>query len=210
MENENENNDSQIVDKDAIVIDENDDIDAVKEKFGKLSERGKKTSEDNKQLFARAKKAEGFELKDGDWIKIEKTEKKETSTKKEPEAAKPDDKLLEKMDRLTLKAESITEQDEVDLANQWKKDTGREVEDIISNPIFVKELEKLRDDKANEKATANVEGGGGTTQAKNTPEYWIAKGTPPSREDVPDRKTRIAIQRAMMASTKSGKKFYND
>ena len=65
--------------------------------------------------------------------------------------------------------------------------------------LFKVKLEKLRNQKSNETATSSVKGGGGKTQtAKETPEYWIAKGTPPSREDIPDRKKRTKISRAFL------------
>lgn len=182
-----------------------DDMDADTLKTFVL-ERDKKLQEiegKNKQLFERAKTAEGFEKQeDGSWVKKEKTK---------PKAEKPDDKLLEKLDRLTLKASSISEQDEIDMALRWKERTGLDLDEILSDDIFQAKLKDLRDKKSIEQATASAgKGGGGTNQAKNTPEYWIAKGVPPTAEQVPDRKARATIARAMMSASKSSKTFYND
>jgi len=58
--------------------DETDDASVLKERLLKATNA-------NKQLFSRTKKAEGFELKDGKWVK------KETTIEKKP-AAKPVDK----------------------------------------------------------------------------------------------------------------------
>lgn len=64
MENELENNDSKNVENEnansensneTLEVEATEDVEALKEQ--------------NRQLFARAKKAEGFELKDGQWIK---------------------------------------------------------------------------------------------------------------------------------------------
>jgi len=208
MADENENLDSQNEDKDAIVLDENDDIDAVKEKFGKLSDRSKKTSDDNKQLFSRAKKAEGFELKDGKWEKVEKPAEK---IEKKPKETKPDEKLLDKIDGLTLQAGGIKEKEEVELADKWKEQTGRDLTEVLSNEIFQKELKQLRDDKANAVATTGVKGDGATSDAKSKVEYWNAQGRPPTPDDIPDRivRTKIIQEMRKQAST-GGKKFYNE
>ena len=94
-----------------------------------------------------------------------------------PEKTKPDDKLLERLDKMALQVAGITEVDEVDLFNKWKKDTGREADDIVGNSIFKKELEDLKIAKANQKATSDIQGGTGESGAKSTPEFWIAKAT---------------------------------
>lgn len=133
-------------------------------------------------------------------------EEYKVSTKKEK---KSDDEfgLLEKT---YLRSAGITDEDEVSLAKRLKKETGKDLDELIDSKYFKTELEDLRDAKASIEATSGVEGGGSESQAKNTPEYWKAKGVPPTREQVPDRKTRAKIARAMMSSAKSGSKFYND
>jgi hypothetical protein len=76
---------------------------------------------------------------------------------------------------------------------------------------FKAKLERQQTARNNIVATSNIRGGQGQSQAKNTPEYWIAKGVPPTSADIPDRKTRAKIARAMMANTSTGgKKFYNE
>lgn len=109
-----------------------------------------------------------------------------------------------------LRAAGITAQDEVALAMDTAKKWGVEVDQIVDDEDFQVKLGRLRTQKSNEVATTNVRGGSGTSQAKNTSEYWIAKGIPPSPTDVPDRKTRAKIALDMMANAKSGKTFYND
>ena len=92
-----------------------------------------------------------------------------------------------------------------------RKKWGVEVDALVDDDDFKAKLEKHRTTKANSLATSNIRGSAGETQAKNTPEYWISKGAPPSRTDVPDRKTRATIVRAMMKNASTdGKKFYND
>lgn len=139
------------------------------------------------------------ELKD---LKKPKEETKETSKTKPEESG-----LIQKS---YLRAAGISDAEEVELALSTAKKWGMEVDQIVDDEDFKVKLEKLRTSKANAAATSNVRGGTGTSQAKNTPEYWISKGTPPTPSDVPDRKTRAKIARAMLESAKSSKKFYND
>jgi len=92
--------------------------------------------------------------------------------------SKPDDKLLERLDKMALQVAGINEADEVELFNNWKEQTAREADDIVGNVIFKKELEDLRTAKANLRATSDIKGEGDRSGgAKNNPEYWIAKAT---------------------------------
>ena len=109
-----------------------------------------------------------------------------------------------------LRAAGIVAEDEVELARDIQKKTKMDWDKLVDDDYFKAKLEGLRTQKSNELATSNIKGGTGDSQAKNTPEYWLAKGAPPTAEQVPDRKTRASIARAFMASAGSGKKFYND
>ena len=140
------------------------------------------------------------ELKD-----LKKT--KETATET-PQTKPTDTGLLQKS---FLRAAGISDAEEVELALSTAKKWGVEVDALVDDDDFKAKLEKHRTAKANSLATSNIRGSAGETQAKNTPEYWISKGAPPSRTDVPDRKTRATIVRAMMKNASTdGKKFYND
>ena len=76
LDSPNEELDGQ-AEPEEVVVDENDDADVLKEKLEKIQEN-------NKKLFARTKKAEGFVLDDGKWIK-KPVEKKEVVEEKKPE-----------------------------------------------------------------------------------------------------------------------------
>ena len=208
MADENENLDSQIETLDEIT--EDDDIDAVKDKYKKATDSHKKLSDANKQLFSRAKKAEGFELVDGKWVKKEvKKEPKETPAKKEPEKTE-EFGLLQKS---FLRSAGITAEDEIELAKETSKKWDMSIDKLVDDEDFKVKLEKLRETNSNTKASSNVKGdGSGGSKAKDTPEYWIAKGVPPTREDVPDSKIRRKISQAFLKQGKAGdgKVFYND
>lgn len=139
------------------------------------------------------------ELKD---LKKAKDEPKETSSKPE------ESDLLQKA---FLRTANITAEDEVELALETSQKWDISVDKLVDDEDFQIKLEKLRAKKANEAATSNIKGGPGKGGAKDTAEYWINKGTPPTREDVPDSKTRRAIARQFLTASKGGgKTFYND
>lgn len=109
-----------------------------------------------------------------------------------------------------LRAAAITHPEDVALALTTAKKWQMEVDELVDDTDFQEKLEKQRTTRSNADASSNIKSGGSGGQAKTTPEYWIAKGTPPSAADVPDRKARAKIARAMMDNAKVGKKFYND
>jgi len=129
--------------------------------------------------------------------------------KPEEKVSKPDDSvLLQKMNKLALRSAGITAEDEVELALSTAKKWGVDVEVLLDDEDFKVKLEKLQTSKANANATSGLRGGKGSSGVKNTPEYWIAKGTPPTADEVPSRADRMKIVNAMTA--KQNKVFYND
>ena len=110
-----------------------------------------------------------------------------------------------------LRMLGITAEDEVEFALSTAKKWGMDVDKLIDDEDFKVKLKRMRDTKSNTVATSNVRGGSGTSEAKNTPEFWKAKGAPPTPTDVPDAKIRRKIIRDMIeAATNTGTKFYNE
>lgn len=136
-----------------------------------------------------------------------KRENKDLKKPKEPTEPSAPDELIQKT---YLRAAQITADDEVELALTTAKKWGLPIDKIVDDEDFQAKLEKLRTAKANELASSGIQGGPGARSANQTAEFYIARGTPPSREEVPDRKTRATIARAMMDGAKNGKRFYND
>lgn len=81
--NNNENGNSEIPEVEDLVIEEDDDVETIKEKVeehnAKVKEFKTKKDEANAQLYARTKKAEGFELVEGKWVKPKADEPKKKS-----------------------------------------------------------------------------------------------------------------------------------
>ena len=85
-----------------------------------------------------------------------------------------------------------------------------DIDEVLADEDFKVKLEKQQTGRANVEATSNIRGGTGSPQAKSSPEYWIAKGVPPTANDIPDSKARRKINVAFFKSGKQeGTKFYN-
>lgn len=105
------------------------------------------------------------------------TKVKELIPEPKPQDKKPDEKLLERLDKMALQVAGIKEADEVELFNKWKDQTGREADDIVGNDIFKKELDNIRVARVNLQATSDIKGEQGKSGAQNNPDYWIGKAT---------------------------------
>lgn len=133
-------------------------------------------------------------------------------SKNETEEIKADSKPSENnlIEKAFLRSAQITHSEDVELALATAKKWGVSVDALVDDADFQVKLEKSRTSRANVTATSGVKGSGSTSNAKNTPEYWQGKGTPPTPDDVPDRSARMKIINAMMSNSKTGgRKFYN-
>lgn len=143
------------------------------------------------------------ELKD---LKKSKEEPKETSQTKTDESA-----LLQKLERMSFRQAGLTHQDDIELARTTAKKWGVDVDDVLTDEDFKVKLERQQTKRTNELATSDVRGGQGPSQAKNSPEYWLKLGKYPSKEDLPNRKQRVAVLKAFQKKEGGdGTSFYNE
>lgn len=135
--------------------------------------------------------------------------KKPKESQETTEKTKPSDNSL--LEKAFLRSAQITDAEEVELALSTAKKWGVSVDTLVDDPDFQVKLDKHRTTKSNDLATSKIKGTGAKAEAKNTLEYWTAKGQPPTPTDIPDRATRQKIVVAMMKAGKTGGKvFYND
>lgn len=150
------------------------------------------------------------ELKD---YKKAKEETKETPTSNQkPEENSLLQKQIEKMERLAFKQAGLNHQDDIELAKKTAKKWGMDVDEVLEDEDFKVKLEKQQSARANVEATSDVKGSGAAaSNAKNTVEYWLAKGVPPTPADVSDRKFRAKVVNAFIKQTKGMKAnpYYN-
>jgi hypothetical protein len=104
--NKNENGNSEIPEVEDLVIDDGDDAETVKAKASKYKEQ---VDNKNAFLFARTKRAEGFELEGDKWVKPNKADE----GKPRAEASKIN---LTQTDVFTLIKNDIAEEDIEDVA----------------------------------------------------------------------------------------------
>lgn len=175
-------------------------------------------AQNNEQVEVSEQKEEMVSMTKAEFEKMNQTLgslKRENKDLKKPketteETSKSDSPLLEKLERMALRQAGITEAEDMELARNIAKKWNMDIDEVLMDEDFKVKLERQQTNRANTLATSKIKGGAGGSQAKNTAEYWIAKGVPPTPNDVPDRKTRASIVNSMMNSAKEGKKFYSD
>ena len=138
--------------------------------------------------------------------------KKANEGTKETVQTKTDENaLLQKLERISLRQAGIDNPDDIALARQTAEKWKMDIDEVLSDPDFKVKLERQQTDRANTLATSKIKGTAGKGGTKDTLDYWVAKGTPPTPADIPDRATRQKIVVAMAkAGEGSGKTFYND
>lgn len=94
---------------------------------------------------------------------------------------------------------------ELELAKEFMANTGKSLDDVVTNKYFLQELKELKDLEAT--ASATPSGSKRTGQsAQDSVEYWLAKGEMPPQGMTELRRAYVA---AKMKKDESGKKFYN-
>lgn len=116
---------------------------------------------------------------------------------------KPAEGDFDRIDLAVLRVEKITDPKELELVREFKKNTGKGIDDILASKYFQAELKDMRDISATESATpAGTKRSGTSTQ--DTVEYWIANGKLPPPEQV---ELRRKVVNARMTKAKSGSVF---
>lgn len=184
MSTDNNNQDESTLDKGAGEGQNAEVVTLSKEEYAKLNETVGSLKRDLKDL----KKAK------------DETPIKETKTDN-----------LDLVHKTFLRAAGIREEDEVEFALSKAKKWGMDIDKVVDDEDFQTQLGKLRDKKANTAATSDMKGSPGQSEAKNTTAYWKGKGTPPTADQVPDRKVRQKIVKELIAEGKGmgSNPYYN-
>lgn len=184
-----------------VAVDVNDSPDALKEKFEKLSTSHQKVLDNNRRLFARAKKAEGFELDaDGKWIKLEKPKADDDKSKAKP---KQKDGLDYGM-KAYLRSEGI-EAEYFGFVQEQMEESGLELESLLANGYFKQLLQEKRNkasiDSAIPSKTRNV-----SESAKTRVDHWVEKGElPPNTPENAELRSKVLAARE--ARERTGNNF---
>lgn len=86
-------------------------------------------------------------------------------------------------------------------------ETGKSLDDIVASKFVIGQIEDMRKEKATEDATPGKPGRGGSP-ARDTKEYWLAKGERELPLNTPEnKKLREDIVNARLTKAKSGNVF---
>ncbi len=107
------------------------------------------TEQKNRQLFERAKKAEGFVLKDGHWMKAEKpASKQEGGAGTQSEAGELNETQLDYLD-----VKGVTESDDLDVIAKVMKRTGQTVRQALQDEYVQDKLKANQQKRIVQNAT---------------------------------------------------------
>lgn len=156
--------------------------------------------EDTTDWKAEAQKRHGIAQR----LKTKLAKKSDAPEAKPKEGEKPaESKGLDRIDKAVLRAEKITDSEEVDLVESIMKETGKDLESVLESKYFKAELKELRELNATKDATPEGSKRSGTS-TRDTVDYWIAKGElPPATDPV----LRQKVVNAKIAKEKSGSQF---
>jgi len=159
----------------------NENVDEVKELLTSEAEASDKSSS---QLYTRAKKAEGFEKKDGQWIKKEKKEEPKVKEKKADKTSK-----LDFGEKAFLKAYGIEGSEALDFIASMRDRTGDDLEVLVHDDIVKAKLKGFKDASAAKDAIPSKTNRSNQTDAKENVDYWVKKGELP--KDNPELRKKV-------------------
>jgi len=124
----------------------------------------------NRQLFERAKKAEGFVKVDGKWVKAPKPEEAiETKNKLDATTGELSETQL---DYLDLKG--ITHEEDIEIIQKVMKRTGQTVRQALADDYVQAKLEKAKQAREVQNAMPSSTRRSGQTET-NDVDYWLNK-----------------------------------
>lgn len=172
---------------------ETEDVSALQERLNKLSGQ-------NRQLFERAKKAEGFEKNsEGKWVKTQKPEKPEPTPT--PQSNEPDYAKL-----AYLKAEGVIHPDDQKIVQDEAARLKLPLTDVLQMEHIKGKLTASKDQREAMAGMPKGQGRGGN-KAQNDVDYWLAKppkadGTyeTPSDLDLAEKVINARIQKDQNAN----------
>jgi len=168
MENETANDNAQNVEGSDQTADttEQVDVEALKAKAAKADE----LENTNRQLFERAKKAEGFVKVDGKWVKAPKPE----------EAVRATGELQSKTGELQdaqldfFELKGYSDEAEIDVLKNIMKRTGMSHREVIKDEYALAKIKSIRDENAVKAATPSGSKRSSQGQTDDVA-YWVEK-----------------------------------
>jgi len=148
-----------------------------------------------RQLYSRAKKAEGFELKDGKWVKKEvKIDSKPTATDKPGEIGYGEKSFINQV--LGVR---ITDTEQMKLVEDYLAN-GKSLESLVDNKHFKNDLKDIQDNQSAKAAIPTGTRGTSGSTAKDSVDYWINKKELPENVELRRQVVNERIKREKSVS----------
>lgn len=141
--------------------------------------------------------------------RLKRLQTKMSKSKEEPKEKEKSNKTnngeLGYAEKAYLRAEGVKGSDEFNLVREYIANTGKSLEEVLESKHFQNDLKDLRDEKSVKEALPNgTKRAGGA--ARDSVEYWIAKGELPP---VSDPELRRKVVNAKIQTKKNSGMFYN-
>lgn len=152
---------------------------------------------------AEAKKFQGIAARRGTKLaKFKDAKPPKDSKEQKPPAQDPKKGELDYGQKAYLNSLGFKDAEDQTYVQGIMKDTGRSLEDILSTPFVKSELQRMGEERATKAATPPADGSRNGSPARDSVEYWIAKGElPPS--DQPELRQRVVNAKIAQQRTKS-------
>lgn len=189
-------------------MDYNENEDVIEVEDEDIEEETSEPTEDPSELKARIKRLEEKAIAQRERTRMLRQELQKNKPK--AEAPKEEKKNgLDKLDRAVLRVEKITHQDDIGLVEDWMKDTGKDIEQVLASVRFQSELKELQDKRAAQEAAPQNSKRSGQS-ARDEVDYWLAKG--PGPEGLPKDNPALAqkVVQARRAQAQRANQFSDE
>jgi len=179
----------------------NENVDEIKEQL--ISET-KALNENNRQLYQRAKKAEGFEYnkETKEWVKKEAKEKKENPKPNIESPIKSNEPDYAKL--AFLEQRGIINKEDQKLIQDEAERLKMPLTDILSMEHIKSQLKNAKDQREASEGTPKGRGKSGSSSQKDI-DYWLAKNKTPEDQELAEK-----VIEARMKKEESGNKFSDE
>jgi hypothetical protein len=174
------------------------------EQIDELIKSANELHNSNKQLFSRAKKAEGFEQdKEGNWVKKESEIK--PATKPEPNQSGESDnaKTLKISQMALLTALGYKNQEQQDYIFKQVDKYKIDISEIVNDEFHQHKLKSIAENAEVKNGMPNG-GGKGSGHAANSVDYWLARGETPDDQELAEKVIEARIKK------EGNKKMFSD
>ena len=104
-----------------------------------------------------------------------------------------------------LSAKKIDDDDEIELVQDYLKNTGKSLKDVLVSKHFQAELKEMRESKSSDEAVPKGTRRSGNT-SRNTVEYWLSRDENPP-DTAENRQLRIDVVNARMKAQADASPF---